>query len=73
LENWKKLLEEANGELEERIRSLFLKKEKEEGPENLGGGVIGSKDNLFLENSRQCCDEASRRRKVSSSVAKSLG
>jgi hypothetical protein len=37
LENWKKLLEEANGELEERIRSLFLKKEKEEGPENFGG------------------------------------
>jgi hypothetical protein len=48
LENWKKLLEEANGELEKRIRSLFLKKEKEEGPENFGGGVIGSKDGLFL-------------------------
>ncbi len=32
-------LEEANGELEERIRSLFLKeKEKEEGPENFEGG-----------------------------------
>jgi hypothetical protein len=38
LENWKKLLEEANGELEERIKSLFLKKEKEEGPENFLGG-----------------------------------
>jgi len=54
LENWKKLLEEANGELEERIRSLFFFKnrKKEEGPENFGGGVIGSKDGLFLENSR---------------------
>jgi hypothetical protein len=54
-------------------KSVFKRKEKEEGPENFVKGVIGSKDGLFLENSRQCCDEAGRRRRVSSSVAKSLG
>jgi hypothetical protein len=38
LENWKKLLEEANGVLEERIRSLFLKeKKRRRGPRILGG------------------------------------
>jgi hypothetical protein len=58
LENWKKLLEEANGELEEKIRSLFLRSEdyarRRERTER-GGGVIGSKGRFFVlgENSRE--------------------
>ncbi len=60
MENWKKLLEEANGELEEKIRGLFLKrKEKDcarEGERERDGGVIGSKDVFVFgeENSREC-------------------
>jgi hypothetical protein len=70
LENWKKLLEEANGELEEKIKSLFLEGSEDCARER-GGGVIDSKDVFVF--GRRIAENVGRTRRVSSSIAGSFG